>query len=185
MPISDAELAEYEKRRRIETAYHEAGHAVAAVLRGGTVQHLKLAAGLSDGGLLDADLESIGVTRHTSASWDVPFISFAGPWAQWRHGTETGHEEYHMDLSEWLDLSESLDLDDPHGDYALMDYDNLTGAQIDVWIRELDRLWPVIAAVAALALAGEPVDTAIISSAIASGSAPLVETEPPGEGAHA
>jgi hypothetical protein len=35
--VTDDELAAYVQRRRIETAYHEAGHTVAAVMCGGTV----------------------------------------------------------------------------------------------------------------------------------------------------
>jgi hypothetical protein len=57
----------------------------------------------------------------------------------------------------------SIRRDDPHGDYTAMDYDNLSDVQIDVWTRELERLWPVIAGVVNLALAGEPVDTETIA----------------------
>jgi hypothetical protein len=38
--VTDDELAAYVQRRRIETAYYEAGHTVAAVMCGGTVHHL-------------------------------------------------------------------------------------------------------------------------------------------------
>jgi hypothetical protein len=162
--VTDADrIAAYVQRRRIEIAHHEAGHAVAAVLCGGTVHHLKLAVDLSDAGLLDPDRELIGVTRLTSASRDAPFVSFAGPWAQWRHGTETGSDDYDTDLSDWLHLDDEITgRDDPHGDYTAMDFDNLSDELIDVWTRELERLWPMIAAVAALALDGQPVNTAVI-----------------------
>jgi hypothetical protein len=71
-----------------------------------------------------------------------------------------------LDLYQWLDADSCDGSDDPLGDYALMNYDKLTGAQIEVWIDELERHWPAIGAVAAVALAGDPVNTELVKAII-------------------
>jgi hypothetical protein len=119
----------------VGTAHHEAGHAVAAVLRGGEVLHV-LVGDPTDEGLIDAEREWKGVVRHRSMSWDVPFIAFAGPWAQWRIGTETGYDTGYDTDEFWT--------------------------RVDIWAGELEHVWPAIRAVAALALSGDPVDTGVI-----------------------
>jgi hypothetical protein len=162
--LTGNELAAFLERIRFRTAHHEAGHAVAAVMRGGDVHHLKLG-DPTDAGLLDVDRESIGVTRNTSDSWNVPFVAFAGPWAQWRHRKETGETEDWDLVWDWLDAGSDNGWD-PLGDYTLMDYDNLTEAQIALWIEELEPHWPAIVAVAAIALAGDPVNTEVVEALI-------------------
>lgn len=155
----------YLAHRRIATAHHEAGHAVAAVLRGGDVHHLKLG-DPTDAGLLDADRELVGAARVTLDPGDVPFMAFAGPWAEWRLGTETG-ETADWDLVwDWLDCDSAGMMCDPLSDYSLMDYDNLTEAQIALWVKELGPQWPAIVAVAAVALAGDPVNTEVVKALI-------------------
>jgi hypothetical protein len=163
--LTGDELAAFLERIRFRTAHHEAGHAVAGVMRGGDVHHLKLG-DPTDAGLLDVDRESIGVTRHTSDSWNVPFVAFAGPWAQWRHGKETGETEDWDLVWDWLDCDADNVGGDPLGDYTLMDYDNLTEAQIALWIEELEPHWPAIVAVAAVAFADYPVNTEVIQAFI-------------------
>ncbi|MGO9350786.1 MAG: hypothetical protein ACLP3C_08120 [Mycobacterium sp.] len=162
--LTGDELAAYLQRIRFRTAHHEAGHAVAAVMRGGVVHHLKLG-DPTDAGLLDAERESIGVTRQTSDSWNVPFMAFAGPWAEWRLGTETGETKDWDLVWDWLD-ADSDNGRDALGDYTLMDYDNLTEAQIAIWTDELERHWPAIVAVAAVAFADYPVNTEVIQAFI-------------------
>jgi hypothetical protein len=82
-PLTGVALAEFLAAKRIVNAHHEAGHAVAVVLRGGVVDHIALG-DPTDDGLLDADRELIGRTRHTPARAEQSFVAFAGPWAQWR-----------------------------------------------------------------------------------------------------
>lgn len=162
------ELAAVLKRQRLIDAHHEAGHAVAAVMRGGVVHHIKLGDS-TDAGLIDPDRESVGVTRHTSTRNNQPFVAFAGPWAEWRVRSQLGEAE-EMDLWEWLDTDRFVnDFGDPYGDYAMMDYHSLSAAQIEVWVDELERHWPAIVAVAALAVAGAPVDTEVVVAAIDNG----------------
>jgi hypothetical protein len=167
-PLTGAQLAEFLAAKRLVNAHHEAGHAVAAVLRGGVVEHIALG-DPTDDGLLDAHRELVGRTRHTSAPADWPFIAFAGPWAEWRIETERGDADG-MDLWDWLDTDwlNQCD-DDPFSDYALIGYDDedgLSDASLDVWTREIEPHWPAIAAVAAAALAGNPVNTAVIAAII-------------------
>jgi hypothetical protein len=170
-PVTGADLAEFLAGKRVVTAHHEAGHAVAAVLRGGVVEHIALG-DPTDDGLLDVDREMVGRTRHTSARDAWSFIAFAGPWAQWRIETERGDAD-DMDLWDWLDtdaLNQGEQLDDPFGDYALMGYDDEYGlpdaSLIDAWTRDIDPQWPAIVAVAAVALAGNPVNTEVIAAII-------------------
>jgi hypothetical protein len=162
--LTGHEFAAYLERIRFRTAHHEAGHAVAAVLRGGDVQHLKIG-DPTDAGLLDADRGLVGVTRQTSEPCNVPFMAFAGPWAEWRLGTETGDNEG-WDLVCWLDCDAAGNMGDPLSDYTLMDYDNLTEDQIALWVKELRPHWPAIVAVAAVALAGDPVNTEVVKALI-------------------
>ncbi|CAM3829609.1 M50 family metallopeptidase [Tsukamurella strandjordii] len=56
-------------------AHHEAGHAMAAVMRGGS--SLRAAS-------IDLDRPGHGLTRFRSAQWDFGFIAYAGPWAEAR-----------------------------------------------------------------------------------------------------
>jgi hypothetical protein len=140
-------------------AWHEAGHAVAAVMRGES--RLKSVA-------LDEERHGAGLTEHSSKSFDNAFIAFAGPWAEARYG--------------WGDRP--LDDDDDDGLYF---DDHLFGVQMEqpadaailesaraearaaglppdsvwhteqVWQMELERVWSAIAAVAGALRAGATV----------------------------
>lgn len=108
------------------TAHHEAGHAVAAVLRGGTLVSITV----SDDG-------ETGFTRHRSGVFDAGFIAYAGQWAEATYGARAGVLPHGMktaveyleeklrharDELEWGDASE---LGDDH--------------DLDVVIPELDQ----------------------------------------------
>lgn len=78
MTLTLADLTDAE-RTRIATAFHEAGHAVAAVLAGGRLDHARL---------LDAG-DLAGRTAYSGVSaFDAPGVAYAGPWAEarWRAG---------------------------------------------------------------------------------------------------
>src|SRR5690242_3563390 len=62
------------------TAHHEAGHAVAAVARGGTLHSIDL--GYVDWFSDDTSRDRPATTHHSSEKWNYPFITFAGPWAE-------------------------------------------------------------------------------------------------------
>jgi hypothetical protein len=169
MPLTP-NVAKFIAAKRIINAHHEAGHAVAAVLRGGDVIHIALG-DPTDDGLIDAEREMVARTRHASARPDWPFIAFAGLWAQWRIETERGDAE-DLDLDEWLDTDRNCQLGepDPFGDYAMMGYDDDDGipvARIEGWQREIEPHWSAIVAVAAEVLAGHPVSTDTITAILA------------------
>ena len=63
-----------------KTAHHEAGHAVAAVARGGTL--IKVHLGKVDWTTRDDSRDKPGETHHDTTSANEPFVTFAGPWAQ-------------------------------------------------------------------------------------------------------
>jgi hypothetical protein len=140
------------------TAFHEAGHAVAVILRCGTITAIAI------------DPESgethYGATDHDGPTWANPFIAYAGPWAEAR--------------VQWPDI----DLTDTDGggrtfrDYVQAAFENSADAQTyeayrrheDAWSQgppptfvektrtwnaELEEHWPVIRAVALRLLAGD------------------------------
>jgi hypothetical protein len=73
-PRSGLELPEADARRT--AAFHEAGHAVAAVMRGGS--------SLTSVSL-DEHLHGEGITWSRALVFDQPFLIWAGPWAEARH----------------------------------------------------------------------------------------------------
>jgi hypothetical protein len=146
---------------RIFSAYHEAGHAVAAVLRAGGVRRVVLRDPINEG-LVDTGRRRMRRTRHTSARRDQPFVAFAGPYAEWRIRKER-EEADDMDLWDWLDCDADDHAigDDPSDDYVLMGYRD-AAADLEAWVREIEPHWSAIDAVAAIALANDPVNTTVI-----------------------
>lgn len=150
------------------TAYHEAGHAVAAVMRGGRVISISIepVPGCHD-----------GETWTTQQQWDNSFVYFAGPWAEarrlWPAGTLNNLDEDGLTFNTYI-LGRFLRNPDDTQNYAhwceldrLMlpvqarDYYNVSSRENTYGI-ELEEEWPAISEVARLRLAGVEVTTEMI-----------------------
>ncbi len=176
-------LAPHEGELREVTAFHEAGHAVAALMRGGSSL---LSVNLSD------TSHGEGITWHRSPVWDQPFIAYAGPWAEVRHAwgdlpaDALDDEGYTFDdllsacllfgggaddadhvvptlsidgMAENLGMTVGSDEDEEQ-------LSQLVAATESIWRRELEQAWPVITTVAARLLAGESVTGDQITAAL-------------------
>jgi hypothetical protein len=157
-----------EELRRI-TAHHEAGHAVATYVRGGTVDSITI--------MPTATL--LGETLTSPKSWTATaFAIHAGPWAearvQWQLSTFDLDDNYHSRLFEdKLHQAWMLNLD---GDGDLMKMataqEELEGLQIvhnyrtDQWNKELEAYSPAIQEVAALLLQGDTLAQAEVAEII-------------------
>lgn len=146
------------------TAHHEAGHAVAALMRGG-------------GELLSITIEPTaqyaGFTRTRHQIWDAAFVTFAGPWAEARATWgPRALDDIDDDGCCFGDYVTEAWFNNLHGDGQTYQ-DNLIGESAfglardpaereDWWSTELDDRWPVIQAVALLLLDGERVDHATV-----------------------
>ncbi|SKE15021.1 DNA binding domain, excisionase family [Mycobacteroides abscessus subsp. abscessus] len=141
----------------IRHAHHEAGHAVAAVHRGGFVQEVQLAGD---------DPDDIGYVKHWSSPANAPFVTFAGPWAEAKWDTMT---EPDTTMDEALDLAWAENCDGDTDKYnALVDQLQAAADELGLgpigaawetdWQDELDELWPWIRCVAAELLDGVVVD---------------------------
>lgn len=152
---------------RAITAHHEAGHAVAAVMRGGST--------LTSITLQD---DHSGITWHRGKPTDGPFIAYAGPWAEARHSWPEGVPLDGQD-DEWLTfddyvagvfLHQSGDLEAlrPHDEQV----QQLRAQGVDVpggyavWDHELERVWPVVREVAGRLLDGETLTDAQVRDAM-------------------
>jgi hypothetical protein len=154
-------------------AHHEAGHAVAAVVRGGYVVEIQL--GRVDWLSHEETDDEIGFVRHRTALTNQPFVTFAGPYAEAKWMVESDPDV--DDLNDAIDYAWSNNSD---GDSAK--YDDFTAplrelaAELGLspvgpawemqWSDELDDLWPVIVEVAAMLLRGEDVTHAQVLDAI-------------------
>lgn len=164
---------------RTLTAYHEAGHAVAALMRGGSSL---LSVTLSD-------THGAGITWHRSHVWDQAFIAYAGPWAESRHQwgdrplDDLDDDGFTFDdvvagclLVGGADDATAIDrglsieaiaaemggsADDP----GIADQLRPTAAAREsVWQIELHRVWTAICEVAARLVAGQTVTSAEVDS---------------------
>lgn len=154
-------------------AHHEAGHAVAAVARGGYL--LEIVLGQADWSNDDLDADTPGYTSHRTEPENAPFVTFAGPWA-----TAMWMVENDPDVDSFDDAMEYAWDDSVDGDTAkyggLVDQLNDEAHRLglghvgalweDEWCGELEELWPVIRAVAAMLLRGETVTHDVVLAAI-------------------
>lgn len=162
--MTGPELERFYAHERRQTAHHEAGHAVAAVVRGGTFHGFTLEPTLShDGGVY--------VTQEPEHR---DFVIFAGPWADaradWGDRPLTDVDGSGLTFHDYLRASmrsngSDLELYAPEIDQTELFYSGLYGeetveiplARDDFWYAELESYWPTIKAVAAIALRGEQI----------------------------
>lgn len=131
------------------TAHHEAGHAVAVLMRGGGRLHY---IDMSE----TADYR--GYTHFNAEVFDIPFITYAGPFAearaQWPHDDLDGEDEYGRTFGECVAAAFRANADGDFEAYpAALRADPTTLASFQSrreksWNIELEREWHVIEVVA-------------------------------------
>lgn len=168
-----------DRNERSLTAHHEAGHAVAAVMRGG---------GTFTSITITPTADCAGMTRTQVMVWDAPFVVYAGPWAQararWSEPTLDDDDadgccfEDHV-FAALMENPDDFDSYRQHLDHPILvarydherkmaqkhpeRFDNESGsfnhiaAQEHLWTFELERVWPVIEQVAQALLNGTAV----------------------------
>ncbi|BBY08113.1 M50 family metallopeptidase [Mycobacterium noviomagense] len=180
---------------RLLTAHHEAGHAVAALLRGG---------GELKSMTIEPTADYAGCTWSRSKAVDRAFIVYAGPWAEarvrWNGPTLDDFDEDGLDFNDHL-MTAFLRNPDDRAAYkeaggggdpfqhtigqmlpsagsadrdSLADFLRQQAAQLgidmahpeQVWTAELERVWPAICEVAALLVDGQAVDHDTVQAAI-------------------
>jgi hypothetical protein len=151
------------EERRV-TAHHEAGHAIAALMRGG---------GEVTSITIDPTADYMGCAGVRSKSFDTPFIIFAGPWAearcQWTGDTLDGLDD---DGCEFIDHVTAAFMSNSDGDGTVygeaLEHDVYElarrsgflaegGMEVDretAWSEELERMWPVVQLLAERLLIG-------------------------------
>ncbi len=153
---------------RAVVAFHEAGHAVAAVMRGGS--------SLTSVSL-NEHRHGAGITRFRALVFDQPFVVWAGPWAEARHAW--GDRPFDSEDEDGCILDDyvaGVFLAQP-GDAegyrlalrALSDLgvpDDAIATTEGIWAREMEGVWPVIEAVAAALLRGEVIDDGAVRVAV-------------------
>jgi hypothetical protein len=157
-------LDEFHAHQRHLAAFHEAGHAVAAVARGGL--------------LLSVSIESKsswqdGETGFRCHEKDRTFIAFAGPWAEsieeWGERPRNGVDEHGHTFDDYLRTSMTvsvgdLQVYDPDFDIAELSYamfspgstpPTVSLARAAPWYDELELLWDAMQSVADALLRGD------------------------------
>lgn len=149
-------VAEVNARIALRTAHHEAGHAVAAVVRGGTVLDVRM--GQVDWSDHSGDSDRPGFVKHITRRDGHPFVTFSGVWAEARWELETDAESG-LDMSDTLESAwfnnqdgdaekyESF-VDDLEEYAAAQGFTSIGLAWERDWGAELDALYPAIVAVA-------------------------------------
>jgi hypothetical protein len=154
-------------------AHHEAGHAVAAVARGGELRDLYL--GTVDWSTVDDSADTPGGTVHRTAWQDQPFVTFAGPWAEatWVVEHEPDSDSFDDALACAWDENADGDTDKYESRVDLLDaaaaefgFNPIGRAWEAAWADELEGSWPAICEVAALLIDGHPVSHETVHAAI-------------------
>lgn len=164
-----ATIAGMDTSLRAITAHHEAGHAVASVMRGGS--------SFRSVDLSNAD-DGHGLTLHRCKPTDGPFIAYAGPWAEARYLWPAdvpldGEDEEGTTFDEHVT---GVLLGQPDDAAALAADDERVqqlrafGVEVDpyaVWHMELERVWPAVQSVAAQLLSGDVLTDADVRQTVA------------------
>ncbi len=172
--VLDPDTAETPADPRALAAHHEAGHAIAGCLRGSVLRSIAL-------GEVDGD----GLTVHRGPSWDDPYVSYAGPWAEARflwgdRPADEENEDYlvfadHLfgvflgaGAEDWQELqahyarlAELAGLLPP--EITAGDLERITTQK---WAVELEAVWPAIELIATHLLAGEEITDENVGEAI-------------------
>ncbi|MEB3023924.1 M50 family metallopeptidase [[Mycobacterium] crassicus] len=139
--------------QRTLTAHHEAGHAVAAVMRGGTQLHYVNV--IQDG-------DTLGFTHYSGRRCDEAFIAYAGPWAearaQWPISDLNDEDDDGCTFPDYVTGAFLTNIDGDAEAYQSALKAELLGppdpelltAREGIWGRELQRAWPVVQQVAQL-----------------------------------
>ncbi|HVG84264.1 MAG TPA: hypothetical protein VM820_07085 [Vicinamibacterales bacterium] len=146
------------------TAHHEAGHAMAAVMRGGSSLR---------GVTIDVDRPGHGLTLLRTAPWDTGFMAYAGPWAEarfvWGNRPLDAHNDNDCTFSDCV-VGVLLHQSDDAAMWGAWHHEpaqesvrqamadlGMTFAPEEVWDRELELVWPEIQTLAQRIRAGESV----------------------------
>jgi len=155
---------------RALTAYHEAGHTVAGVMRGSVLRSVRL-------GEVDGD----GLTIHRGPPWDQPFSAYAGPWAEarytWGDRPADAEDEDGLVFADHLygiflgvGAEDRQELRQHFAELAAMlpevSADDLERATEQTWARELEAVWTAIEATATRLLAGAEITDESVGDAI-------------------
>jgi hypothetical protein len=154
-------------------AHHEAGHAVAAVARGGKLKRISL--GTVDWSTPDGSADTNGFTVHETAYAEQPFVTFAGPVAEAWWAVE--HDDDVDDLSEALEYAwlNNTDGDTAKYEYrvamlegvaAQLGFSRVGRAWEDEWFDGLEPLRPAVREVAALLIDGDSVTHEVVQAAV-------------------
>jgi hypothetical protein len=183
--LTEQELADIAAQAAARLAHHEAGHAVAAVTRGGRL--LKVHLGKVDWTDADTSRDEPGETHHWTTGENAPFVTFAGPWAQAMWMAEHDPDLADTDCYEILGYAwdDALDGDGAKYDAAVASLEGAVSAMASVlgfpgpvhvppswetyWIEELQLLWSTVCEVAALLIDGQTVSHGAVLAAIARG----------------
>jgi hypothetical protein len=159
-----------DEQRRL-TAHHEAGHTVAAMLRGGgEVVSITIDA---DTATRCAGSAAIGHIHFRVKACDEEFVTYAGPWAkaraQWHEPTLDAEDDDGYVFADYVSGAFLYNSDGDLADLTRLRADlrrlwadpsqfaTAVKAAEAVWSHELERRWPVIEAVAAMLGAGATV----------------------------
>lgn len=152
------------------TAIHEAGHAVATLMRGG---------GILRSITITPGQDHLGLTVHNSKPFDHGFIAYAGIWAEARAqwGDRPMHEidDDMQDFNDYVScvyLEQSSDAaivwQEEQEHSAIQDMVGVPAEKktvlSEIWDRELESRWPVILKVGQLLMDGEPVTHDVVES---------------------
>jgi hypothetical protein len=157
--------------QRSVTAHHEAGHAVAVVMRGG---------GELKSITIDATDTYLGYTGYRGKPSDTAFIAFAGPWAearyQWPLPSREGEDGDGLTFDDHVVAAFLCNTDDSNAhrkavkaDKALIgpEFAHLVDNREAVWSDELERSWPAICELAEMLIAGQAVTDAHVRATLA------------------
>jgi hypothetical protein len=159
-----ARLAAIDARASSRHAHHEAGHAVAAVMRGGTLLGVWL--GTTDWSTPDGSADTPGGCLHETALPEQPFVTFAGPWAEamWNLGHEDVIDDFDWAFEIAWENNGGGDTDEYESRVEMLtEYAEELGlspirrAWESMWAEELELLWPAVCEVAVMLLGGQQV----------------------------